>query len=113
MSFLGIWAVKNVRGIGRTQVVPELSTTRAGRAGNTGYAKDRQLVRITLINVSVHMICNVMLTAVLMYQAIIQYQAKTLLQSTVEIFLLLLSVFISYIPNCGRYYINSIVSRTF
>ena len=113
MSILGIWAIRNVRGIGRMRAAPDLSSVRTGGAVNAIHSKDRQLVQILLINVSVYMICNVMLTATLMYQTITENRVKSSLQTTIDIFLLFLSLFSSYVYNCCGCYINLFVSKTF
>ena len=70
MMVLGLWAVRNVRSTVR--VIPAVnvptSTTAIIRNTHGGHWKDRQLLRILLVDISVYIIFNLMLVIVLIYQ---------------------------------------------
>ena len=115
MIVFGLRAVKNVRTIGRVQIAPALPTNTATirNALNPIHSKDRQLVKILIINISVYLIFSLMLSIVLMYQQITQYETKSSVQSQIDLFLLFVSLFSSYIPFCIVCYTNFFMSKTF
>ncbi len=115
MIVLGLQTIRNVRSVGRVQVAPALSTTRAGveNVVQSPRSKDRQLIKILTINIGVYLICNLMLSMILLYDQITQNWIKSALQNQIDLFLLYLSLFISYIPFSIGCYTNLWVSKTF
>jgi hypothetical protein len=115
MIVLGVQTIRNVRSVGRAQVAPALSTTRTGEgnAVQSPHSKDRQLIKILTINVGLYLIFNLMLSSILLYDQITQNWVKSALQSQIDLFLLYVSLFISYISFSIGCYTNLWVSKTF
>jgi hypothetical protein len=115
LLILGLWAIKNVRGLGRG--APFSVTGVAGEQGvgvsRSTHSKDRQLFRILLVDVGVYLIFNSMMSVVLTYQQIFKDQSQTNDDFRIRGFLLLVSVFSGYIPSCIGFYNNLLVSTTF
>ncbi|UJR32655.1 hypothetical protein I4U23_020115 [Adineta vaga] len=106
MLIFGLWTVQNVRNVGRiTLALNNLSIAVAVPTGNlrSTHSKDRQLIRILLIDISVYVIFSLMLSSVLMYEQITQYQAKNRAQTYLASFLISISTFSAYIPSCIGY----------
>jgi hypothetical protein len=115
MIVLGLRTIRNVRSVGRAQVAPALSTTRTGEgnAVQSPHSKDRQLIKILTINIGVYLIFNLMLSSILLYDQITQNWVKSALQSQIDLFLLYVSLFSSYISFSIGCYTNLWVSKTF
>ncbi|UJR09626.1 hypothetical protein I4U23_013860 [Adineta vaga] len=116
MLFFGLWTIKNVRNLGR--IIPAVNNLSVSGAAPTGslrstHSKDRQLIRILLIDISVYVIFSLMLSSVLMYQQITQYQPKNRAQTYLDGFLVSTSTFSAYIPSCIGCFTNIVVSKTF
>ncbi|CAF0912050.1 unnamed protein product [Adineta steineri] len=111
MIICEICTIKNIQSSHRARVNPLLTT--GGNALNPGRTKDRQLLKILLINIAVYIIFNLMPAIIYPYLQIVQYQSKSLAQSQMNSFLTVVSVFVTYIPIAISCYINLIVSKTF
>jgi len=107
--------VKNVRTVGRVAPILALSGSRAAVTGgmNSPQSKDRQLIRILLVDILVYIIFSLMISVVLMYQQITQYELETVVQADIDAFLASTGIFSAYIPFCIGCYTNSLVSTTF
>ena len=115
MLSLGLWAVKNVRNaacVMPVSVVPTLST-RTNRRTRADHLKDRQLLRILLVDIIVYIFFNAMLVIVLLYQQIKQNQMPTLVERQMQNVLANIAVFSTYIPFCIGCYTNLLASKTF
>ena len=115
LLIFGSWAIKNVRGLGR--VVP-IAVTPSDRKRGVGvsrltHSKDRQLLRILLIDVGIYLIFNLMMSIVITYQQIFTDQSQSNDEVRIRTFYVLVSVFSGYIPNCTGFYNNLLVSSTF
>ncbi|CAF1418035.1 unnamed protein product [Adineta steineri] len=111
MIICEICTIKNIQSSHRARVIP-MSIT-AGNALNHGRSKDRQLIRILLINITVYIIFNIMTPVISLYEQIIQYQSISLAQSQMNSFLTIVSRFVVFIPISVSCYINLIVAKTF
>ncbi|CAF3744727.1 unnamed protein product [Adineta steineri] len=111
----GLWTVRNVRNVSRIKPAPALTTTGATAIRSTlsVRSKDRQLIKILLIDTAVYIIFSIMVSVALMYQQINQYQPQTYAQTVIQNFLLIVGVFTTYIPACIGFYTNLLVSKTF
>ncbi|UJR18082.1 hypothetical protein I4U23_004982 [Adineta vaga] len=97
MFIFGLWTLKNIRN-------PNLRTTRP---------KDRQLIRLLLVDISVYIIFSLMISFVLMYQQLNQSRVESFFRIQIQIFLLSIALFCSYIPFCIVCYTNLLVSKSF
>jgi len=107
--------VKNVRGVGRVAPMPAFSASVAAVTGNmnASQSKDRQLIRILLMDIIVYIFFSSMIALVLMYAQITQYRSKDTVQLQVDAFLVNTGTFSAYIPFCIGCYTNLLVSKTF
>ncbi|CAF1132900.1 unnamed protein product [Adineta ricciae] len=115
MIVLGLYPIRNIRRVHRNRVAA-VALSRSDTGGGDLYAinsKQMQLARITLSNIGVYLIFSLMISIVLMYQGITQYNDKTYLQTQIESFVLNVARFIDFIPFCVDLYTNIFVSKTF
>lgn len=115
LLIFGLLAIRNVRRLGRIALASVTSTN--GETGVRGlrltHSKDRQLIRILLTDVSIYLIFSLMLSVVLVYQQMTRNQTERLDEAWLQTFLVLVSVFISYIPSCIGSYNDLLISTTF
>ena len=115
LLIFGLWAIKNVRDLGR--IVPTSVTGGPGERGvrvsRSTHSKDRQLLRILLVDVGVYLIFSSMLSVVLTYQQIVKNQSQSNDETRFRSFLGVVSVFSGCIPSCIGFYNNLLVSTTF
>jgi uncharacterized membrane protein YeiB len=110
MIFLGFYTIKNIRSLGRIKpVIRTISTTGLPCA----HSKDRQLIQILLVDISVYILFSLMISIVLMYNQITQQESETLVYARRQAFLMNVGTFSSYIPFCIECYTNLLVSKTF
>ncbi|CAF1253651.1 unnamed protein product [Adineta steineri] len=112
----GLWSVKNIRSLRRIRVAPVLSMNRITTAADPHpllRARDRQLVRMLLIDIIIYIIFNWAVSVFLMYQQATQYTIKSSVQNLIEVFIASVSTFSNHIPFCIECYTNLIVSKTF
>ena len=115
MLIFGLWSVKNVRGVRQITSVSVVSgfSTAITRRTHTNHSKDRQLLRILLMDITVYLIFNGMIAIVLMYRQINGNKSMTLVEMQVQSLLSNIGVFSTYIPFCIGCYTNVLVSKTF
>ena len=115
MTIFGLLILRNIRRLRHNTVVPALTTTWTTVRGHlqTSRSKDRQFSLMLFIDISVYIIFSFMLSVILMYQQITQYNVKTPLQTQLVLFLKTLSTFINYISICIGCYTNILISQTF
>ena len=80
---------------------------------NSTQSKDRQLILILFVDVSVYIICSVILSVALMYQQVANDQTASLFDAQVISFLLATGTFCNFIPYCIVFYTNILISKTF
>ncbi|CAF1158131.1 unnamed protein product [Adineta steineri] len=116
MVVLGLWTVKNVRSMNHVTAVVNASTsvgvTIPGGV-RTAHSKDRQLIKILLVDTSIYIFFNTMISIILIYQQIMQNQSQSYAQLYLQGFLTSVSVFSAFIPFCIGCYTNLWVSKTF
>ncbi|CAF1431429.1 unnamed protein product [Adineta steineri] len=115
LAGLGLLAIRNIRKLGHNRVVPDATTmgTVNDRGLQSIHSKDRQLVRILLIDIGIYVICVYPQTAINLYQQITQYDTKSFDQTQAEVSIQYLCSFCGFIPYCIGFYSNLIVSKTF
>jgi hypothetical protein len=113
MIIFGVWTVKNIRHVGRVAPVLSVTRSRTGVGVCFTHSKDRQLIRIVLIDISIYIIFSLMLSAVFMYQQFNQSQSQSIVDAKTQSFLLSVAVFSGYIPYCVGCYTNLMVSKRF
>ena len=115
MLIFGLWAVKNVRTVAHVTAVSIRPTNATATTRNVRirHSKDRQLLRILLIDTTIYVIFILMINVVLMYQQFNNYLAKDPVEIQIQNFLLTCGVFSTYIPFCIGCYTNFLASKTF
>ena len=115
MAFFGGWTVKNIQSVRHRRTAPAISTTEVVTGANWSSMnpKDRQLVLMLLINVSIYVAFNLPLSIFAVYQQFEESTNPSFEQVQVLICIRLLVLFISYIPHCLDLYCNLIVSKSF
>lgn len=115
MIVLGLWSVKNIRNIAR--VNPPSGVPASGapilRGARISHSKDRQLLKILLIDIVVYIVFHLMLTVVLLDQQFIQNQMGAFVQAPLQLVLANIGVFCTFIPFCVPCYTNLLISKTF
>lgn len=113
MIILGLWAVKNVRSLARIPPISGRSTTETAVIPNVraGHSKDRQLLKILLVDISIYIFFNMMIIVVLMYQQFAQID--NLIELWRQTLFLTVGFSSSFIPFCIGCYTNFLVSKTF
>lgn len=115
MIIFGLWTVKNIRQVRRAIHHANSMNTRTiiiGRA-HVVQSKDRQLIRMLLVDIVSYVICKYPITIFYIYQQITQYQEKTIEQQVIEQSILQLTYFWYFIDNSISCYTNIIISKTF
>ncbi|UJR18083.1 hypothetical protein I4U23_004983 [Adineta vaga] len=115
LAGLGVLAIRNVRHLNHNRIVHEASVITMGnhRGIQAVHSKDRQLVRILLIDIGIYVICTYPQTAFNLYQQITQYQMRSVDQIQADASIQYLCSFASFIPYCIGLYSNLFVSKTF
>jgi hypothetical protein len=115
MIICGLWAIKNVRRMGRVGVVTELSLSRTVVETNSRStsSKDRQLVLILLMDITIYGLFSFLYAIFLMYQIITANHIKSLQQQAIEGVITNLCLFSLGVPFCTSFYANLIISKTF
>ena len=115
MIILGWWTVKNVQKLNRIGPVSNVPAT--GTTGNGGLrsanSKDRQLIRMLLVDVIIYLIFNLMISVVRVYGQITQNPLDSLVETITKAFLTTVGDFSAFIPYCIGCYTNLLVSKTF
>lgn len=117
MAIFGLWTVKNIRAVRRRPVVFYATPTEnveieIGRV-HVIQSKDRQLIRMLLVDIVAFIVFKIPVTIMLVYQQITQYHSKSSEQQMIEQAILQLSYFWYFIDSSIGCYTNVLVSRTF
>jgi hypothetical protein len=115
MIICGLWAIKNVQRMRRVGVVTELSLSRTVVETNSRStsSKDRQLVLILLMDITIYGSFSFLYAIFLMYQIITTNYIKSIQQKSIETVVTDLCLFCLGIPFCTSFYANLIISKTF
>ena len=115
MLIFGLWSVKNVRtvaNIAPLSIIPTIASVGV-RVMHTKRAKDRQLLRILLVDIIIYLMFALMITIVLIYQQFTNYLTRTLVELQIQSLLLTCGIFSAYVPFCIGCYTNLLASKTF
>jgi hypothetical protein len=110
MILFGFLTMKNIRQIQNT--VHPYNTTAVGQF-YTPQSKDRQLIRILLMDISIYILARFPATIYLIYGQITQYEVKSAEQTTIEQFIANITYFSGFIDSSIGCYANMLVSKTF
>jgi hypothetical protein len=115
LAGLGILTIRNVQSLNHNRAAPDASTMVIGsnRGIQSSHSKDRQLVRILLIDIEIYVICTYPQTGLNLYLQITQYHTKDSNQIQAGTSSQYLCSFFSQIPYCFGLYGNLFVSKTF
>ena len=115
MAIFGLWTMRNIQNVRHRRVAPACSVTGKGSGANwtSINSKDRPLVLILLMNVSLYVVFNLPLSITAMYQQVTPTSAQTFEQVQMNQFIRLVTLFISYVPPCIDFYGNLLVSKSF
>lgn len=115
LSIFGIWTMRNI-----TQVRGRRQHPNSMHAGTTGIgrtyvlqSKDRQLIRMLLVDIISYLMCKCPITFFTIYLQIRQYAHKSVDRQLIEQAILQLLYFWYYVDNCISCYTNILVSKTF
>ncbi|CAF1410382.1 unnamed protein product [Adineta ricciae] len=115
LAILGYWAIRNIRQVGKHRVHATGSNFETPAQINQQQiqSKDRQLIRIVLMDIVIYILSSFPLAIVSIYLQTIQYDVKTQEQSQINSFINYICVCIGYIPYCIGFYKNLFTSKTF
>ncbi|UJR06867.1 hypothetical protein I4U23_011156 [Adineta vaga] len=116
MLIFGCWTVKNIRGISRA--TQQSGTSNSAVVVVIGrprilQSKDRQLIRILLVELVSFILFKFPITICYMYQEITRRNEKSVEQQLIEQYILLITSFVYFIENGISFYTNILVSKTF
>ena len=115
MVILGLWAIKNVRRVNRGTPASAVPASGAAIVAGvrTTHSKDRQLLKILLVDIIVYIVFHLMISVILLDQQFIQKQSGTVIQASLQLVLANIGVFSTFIPFCVACYTNLLVSKAF
>ena len=117
MFISGLWAIRNVRSLGRVALAPAIlateTTTTTVRRVRINSSKDHQLFQMLLVDIGFYIFFNIFILVVLMYQQFTQDPSASLLKVRINTIFVTIGTFSTYIPFCIGCYINLFVSKTF
>jgi hypothetical protein len=115
MAVFGIWTVHNVRAVQLRRIGPTLSNSNSTTANGSSSmsTKDRQLIMMLLINITIYVLCTLPFSIVIFYQQAMSSTDSSLENQLFQQFIRLVTLFISYVPHCVDFYENLLVSKTF
>jgi hypothetical protein len=115
MILFGFWTMKNVRQLQNAVhafTATANGTTVVGRS-YIPQSKDRQLIRMLLMEISVYILARFPATIFLIYGQITQYEMKSIEQTIIEQFIENITYFTGFIDSSVSCYTNILVSKTF
>jgi hypothetical protein len=115
MIIFGFLTMKNIRQIQNAihpSTATAIGTTVVGRP-YTPQSKDRQLIRMLLMEISIYILARFPATIFLIYSQITQYETKSVEQSIIEQFIANITYFAGFIDSSIGCYTNILVSKTF
>ena len=115
MTIFGTWTVRNIQRVRRRRIAPMVSITEqtSGSTLSSMNSKDRQLVFMLLINVSIYVVFTLPLSIVAIYQQVRQSSGMNFEEMQIILSIRLITLFFSYIPHCIDFYCNFLVSKSF
>lgn len=111
----GCWTVRNVRQIRKPALQPR-STEHSAASVHRPHmiqSKDRQLIRILIVDITTYIICKLPVAIMFLYQQITQYDDKSSDQQLIEQSVLQLTFFWYFFNNGIGCYTNLFISKTY
>jgi hypothetical protein len=115
MAIFGFLTVKNIRQVRRPlhqSHASAIDTTTVGRT-YTVESKDRQLIRMLIMEIIIYLFSRFPSTIFLIYQQITQDQTKSAEQISTEQFIANITYFLGFIDSSVSCYTNILVSKSF
>jgi hypothetical protein len=116
LAIFGLWSIKNIRNVHRVAVGSN-STSGIGNPTvnglNTSRSKDRQLILMLLVDITIYIFFSLIMSITLMYEQVTLNRPKTDEVFQIGIFVKTVSMFTVHIPFCINSYANLLVSKTF
>ena len=106
-----LWTVKNVHHARQVRVAPNNIARQHAQPSKS--SKDRQLIRMLLMDILIYALFSFMMVIFLMYQEITQHQENSFVRTQLEVFIRNVCFLSIAIPFCSSCYTNLIVSLTF
>lgn len=115
LILFGLWSIRNVQSLGRIRPAFESSVSRtvAESSPQSSSSKDRQLVLMLFMDISIYASFSFMFAIFLMYQQITQDYVKSMDRIQIETVVRNICLFSIGIPFCTSCYTNLIASKTF
>lgn len=116
MATSGFLTIRHIRSLRRVTFVQNSSTNRTSRTNHQATFirhRDRQFILITLTNIGMYFLCNLMIISDAMYEQMTHHHAKSVDRIEIEYVFRMISVFLSAVSFCTNSYSNLIVSKTF
>ena len=115
MIIFGLWTVRNVRRAARINPISTVPTSGAApiRNGLAGHSKDRQLLQMLLIDISIYIIFNIMIAVVLIKQEFGPKSITDPVEAQLQNLLLRIAGVSNYIPFCIECYVKLLASKAF
>ena len=110
-----LWTVKNVHNAHRVRIAPHIHPNSLARQDprNLHTTKDRQLIRMLLMDIVIYAIFSFLMAIFLMYQEITQNKEKSFVRIKTEVFIRNVCLLSIAIPFCSSCYTNLIASAAF
>lgn len=116
LTIFGLWSIKNIRNVRRVTIA-STSTSGIGNAPtsafNSSRSKDRQLILMLLIDITIYIFFSFILAITLMHEQITLNGTKTPETFEIQSFVKSIAMFTAHIPFCITSYANLLVSKTF
>jgi hypothetical protein len=115
MILFGLWTMRNIRQLRNAlhrSTATAIGTVVVGRS-YTPQSKDRQLIRMLLMEISVYILARLPSTIFLIYGQITQYETKSVEQTIIEQFIANITYFAGFIDSSVSCYTNLLVSKTY
>jgi len=117
MIICGLWAIKNIRSMRRVAPLPSLSinTNTTGVEGNqqSASSKDRQLIFMLRMDITIYGLFCFVFAIFLLYQQITEDYIKSPQRAEIEVAIRNLCLLSIDVPLCTSFYTNLIASKTF
>lgn len=116
MTFFGLWSIRNIRNIRRITIATNSTSGIGNHVGTNSIssrARDRQMILMLLIDITIYIFFSLIMAISLMYEQITLNRVKTLEVFQVETFVKSVAMFTAHIPFCVTCYANLLVSKTF
>jgi hypothetical protein len=116
MIIFGLWSIRNIRNVRRTALAPS-SISEVGNQGGTSLnsvrSRDRQLILMLLVDITIHIFFSFIMAISLMYEQITWNRVKTVEGFYIEMLIKSVAMFTAHVPFCINSYANLLVSKAF